>query len=40
MGSRKKIKLLNDDDFTVIVFRPSTVFGVSPDLGVILYLIV
>ena len=30
--AEKKIKLLNDDDFTVIVFRPSTVFGVSPRL--------
>lgn len=30
--SEKKIKTLDDDEFTVIIFRPSTVFGVSPRL--------
>jgi nucleoside-diphosphate-sugar epimerase len=30
--AEKKIKTLNDDDFTVVMFRPSTVFGVSPRL--------
>ena len=30
--AEKKIKELNDDEFTVVMFRPSTVFGVSPRL--------
>ena len=30
--AEKKIKILNDDDFTVVMFRPSTVFGASPRL--------
>ena len=30
--AEKKIKELNDNDFTVAMFRPSTVFGVSPRL--------
>ena len=30
--AEKKIKTLNDDDFTVVMFRPSTVFGASPRL--------
>jgi nucleoside-diphosphate-sugar epimerase len=30
--AEKKIKTLNDDSFTVVMFRPSTVFGVSPRL--------
>jgi nucleoside-diphosphate-sugar epimerase len=30
--AEKKIKKLNDDDFTAVMFRPSTVFGVSPRL--------
>jgi len=30
--AEKKIKILNDNDFTVVMFRPSTVFGVSPRL--------
>jgi nucleoside-diphosphate-sugar epimerase len=30
--AEKKIKELNDDNFTVVMFRPSTVFGVSPRL--------
>ena len=30
--AEKKIKTLNDDNFTVVMFRPSTVFGVSPRL--------
>ncbi len=30
--AEKKIKDLNDDEFTVVMFRPSTVFGVSPGL--------
>ena len=30
--AEKKIKTLNDNDFTVVMFRPSTVFGVSPRL--------
>ena len=30
--AEKKIKNLGDDDFTVVMFRPSTVFGVSPRL--------
>ena len=29
---KKKIKALNNDDFTVVMFRPSTVFGVSSRL--------
>ena len=30
--AEKKIKTLNDDDFIVVMFRPSTVFGASPRL--------
>lgn len=30
--AEKKIKTLNDDNFTVVMFRPSTVFGASPRL--------
>ena len=30
--AEKKIKSLNDNNFTVVMFRPSTVFGVSPRL--------
>tara|TARA_Y200000002_G_scaffold131739_1_gene108530 strand:+ start:12867 stop:13898 length:1032 start_codon:yes stop_codon:yes gene_type:complete len=30
--AEKKIKTLNDNNFTVVMFRPSTVFGVSPRL--------
>lgn len=30
--AEKKIKTLNDEDFTVVMFRPSTVFGVSSRL--------
>lgn len=30
--AEKKIKKLEDDNFTVVMFRPSTVFGVSPRL--------
>jgi len=30
--AEKKIKALNDDNFTVVMFRPSTVFGVSSRL--------
>ena len=30
--AEKKIKSLNDEDFTVVMFRPSTVFGASPRL--------
>ncbi len=30
--AEKKIKTLNDADFTVVLFRPSTVFGASPRL--------
>jgi nucleoside-diphosphate-sugar epimerase len=30
--AEKKIRTLDDDDFTVIMFRPSTVFGASPRL--------
>ncbi len=30
--AEKKIKNLGNDDFTVVMFRPSTVFGVSPRL--------
>ena len=30
--AEKKIKELNDDEFTVVMFRPSTVFGVSSRL--------
>ena len=30
--AEKKIKTLDDDDFTVVMFRPSTVFGASPRL--------
>ncbi len=30
--AEKKIKLLNDEEFTVVMFRPSTVFGVSSRL--------
>ena len=30
--AEKKIKTLNDDSFTVVMFRPSTVFGVSSRL--------
>jgi nucleoside-diphosphate-sugar epimerase len=30
--AEKKIKILNDHDFTVVMFRPSTVFGASPRL--------
>ena len=30
--AEKKIRTLNDDEFTVIMFRPSTVFGASPRL--------
>ena len=30
--AEKKLKNLNDDNFTVVMFRPSTVFGVSPRL--------
>ena len=30
--AEKKIKNLDNDDFTVVMFRPSTVFGVSPRL--------
>ena len=30
--AEKEIKKLNDDDFSIVVFRPSTVFGVSPRL--------
>ena len=30
--AEKKIKTLSDDSFTVVMFRPSTVFGASPRL--------
>lgn len=30
--AEKELKSLNDDDFTVVMFRPSTVFGASPRL--------
>ena len=30
--AEKRLKDLNDDNFTVVMFRPSTVFGVSPRL--------
>jgi len=30
--AEKKIKNLNNEEFTVVMFRPSTVFGVSPRL--------
>ncbi len=30
--AEKKIKTLSDDNFTVVMFRPSTVFGASPRL--------
>ena len=30
--AEKKIKILNDNDFIVVMFRPSTVFGASPRL--------
>ena len=30
--AEKKIKNLDDEDFTVVMFRPSTVFGASPRL--------
>ncbi len=30
--AEKYIKTLNDDDFTTVMFRPSTVFGASPRL--------
>ena len=30
--AEKRIKTLDDDDFTVVMFRPSTVFGASPRL--------
>ena len=30
--AEKKIKTLDDDNFTVVMFRPSTVFGASPRL--------
>jgi nucleoside-diphosphate-sugar epimerase len=30
--AEKNIKTLNDDTFTVVILRPSTVFGVSPRL--------
>ena len=30
--AEKKIKTLNDDNFTVVIFRPATVFGVSSRL--------
>ena len=30
--AEKKIKTLNDENFTVVMFRPSTVFGASPRL--------
>ena len=32
MEAEKKIKTLDDDNFTVVSFRPSTVFGASPRL--------
>ena len=32
MGAEKTIKTLNDENFTVVMFRPSTVFGASPRL--------
>ena len=32
LKAEKEIKKLNDDDFSIVVFRPSTVFGVSPRL--------
>lgn len=30
--AEKRLKDMNDDNFTVVMFRPSTVFGVSPRL--------
>ena len=30
--AEKTIKTLNDENFTVVMFRPSTVFGASPRL--------